>query len=106
MLKYIRPHQNKKWTTKDGTKIRIRDMSTTHIENCLNMLRRMHVAALNVDPSMMNGEQAMLSVEQGIDALIEDGPEGQFEEIWFDLEDELNYRKVNDKKRRSIPSSN
>lgn len=27
------------WTTRDGTKIRLPDMETSHIENCIKMLR-------------------------------------------------------------------
>ena len=30
----------KYWETKDGTEIRIKDMETSHIENCIRMLQR------------------------------------------------------------------
>lgn len=43
-----RPHHNKKWTTKDGTKIRIRSMTIIHIENSLNMLERIQLLQLVV----------------------------------------------------------
>lgn len=88
----MRPHQSRKWTTKDGTKIHIRKMETVHIENCLKMLKRMHVAMACTE-NILQGDEAINCFEQGIDALIEGGVEEQFEDIWFDLEGELDYRK-------------
>lgn len=35
------------WTTKDGRKLNIKDMDTNHIFNCIRMLDRQMVMAIN-----------------------------------------------------------
>jgi len=72
--------QTKLWTTKDGRRIRICDMSDDHLDNTIKLLDRMAKAAesqtivkgfkmLNI----LHGEMAIDSVEREIDRVMEYG---------------------------------
>ena len=54
---------DKIWTTKDGTKIKFRDMSKTHIVNCINFTQR-NIKELDETlkyPPSSDGELSMVS---------------------------------------------
>ena len=59
----------RKWKTKEGKEIEIKDMETSHIKNCLNMLERkgfvsMTTLDLYLSCSDPNGEMAQIAFEQ------------------------------------------
>ena len=41
-----------KWTMKDGTQIEISQMTTSHIKNCINLMERNIMFALNKEMSL------------------------------------------------------
>lgn len=45
---------------------------------------------------MLQGDMAILYCEQDLDSLIEGGACEQFEDIWYDLKCELDYRRENE----------
>jgi len=72
--------QTRKWTMKDGRKIRICDMTDSHLENTLRMLRRYAEAKYHVAISdrwrllcSLQGEMAQDIVEQELMVLEEEG---------------------------------
>ena len=64
--------QTKHWTMKDGTKIRICDMSDEHLKNALKMLYRMSVRELeNLPfPCFSPDSMAQYYAEQGFDEMM------------------------------------
>ena len=83
------------WTTKDGTKIKIKDMESSHIKNCIAMLEKYHrqeeelgwmaIGGLHGDMAIEAAENAMLNLE-------ENGFEDKAEEFIFSFEQELERR--------------
>lgn len=68
----------KVWTTKDGTKVRISDMSDTHLCNTIRMLERGAEARRNIAlleaysiEACVSGDMASLCISQDIKALQE-----------------------------------
>ena len=85
-----------KWTTKDGGKIRIKDMTDEHLLNATHLLSRRYnqmVKNLYAFAGMIHGEQASVCVEDEIDR---EESEGSIEEhfpIYADMMDELERRQ-------------
>jgi hypothetical protein len=91
------------WTTRSGTKIRIRDMTTSHIRNAIALIRRWqrHIEGeAYVFAGGLQGEQAQLAMddvlagleEEGFDAL-DGGRSGDFVEA-FEAELERRERRL------------
>ena len=62
----------KKWTQKDGTKIRICDMSDSHLVSTIKMLKRSHQATISAAysfESTLSGEMACDAMESEIASL-------------------------------------
>jgi len=62
----------KKWTCKDGRKIRIKDMKTSHLVSVINMLEANHqneIAHAYMFSGSLRGEMAIMDAEQGIDMM-------------------------------------
>lgn len=91
------------WTTRDGTKIKVGDMSTPHVINSIKMMRRSldkwskEEAAAWSCLSMFQGEMAQYYCEKDIDRLARI-QEGLF--LWISLlEKNLEWRTNNIKDR-------
>lgn len=60
------------WTTRDGRTIPIDEMETSHIKNCLKMLRKNYIGANEIS-SMLNfnyeamGDAAQMAFDQALD---------------------------------------
>lgn len=85
MIKAFRK-QTKLWTTKNGTRIRICDMSYSHLKNAIAMLERKakydHEEAINSAYECMdsfNGEMAQLSMQSIAVSLRNEGWESVFD---------------------------
>jgi hypothetical protein len=71
----------KKWTCRDGTKVRVKDMTTSHIKNAMAMLRRAEFYAIDSGWELLatvHGEMAADAIEQEVLSAEEEGiPEFQ-----------------------------
>jgi hypothetical protein len=84
------------WTTKNGTKLKIKDMTTHHITNCIALLERYHSTQLHNAHSFLNtlhGEMAIETMENNIASLEEDGWQDKAEEYIDSFQKELERRK-------------
>ena len=83
----------KLWTTKDGNKIRICDLETSHLTNIIRLLERKWTTIQHECPfPNFSGEYAQMCAESDYDALLDSGPEYEFP-IYSDLVEELDKRK-------------
>lgn len=82
------------WKTKDGRKIRIKDLDDGHLVNCIKMIER-NVAWLQsiIPPPMFNGEMAQLYADREYDRMVESGPD-YFFPIYDDLCEEATRRQL------------
>lgn len=98
--------QTKKWTTKDGEKIRICDMQDDHLSNSINLLERVakHMEMESISAGyqmlcMLQGEMAIDSVERELMVLEEHGIDpNQVNELYDNLIDERERRKAMEEK--------
>jgi len=76
----------KKWTTADGQKVRICDMSDDHLLNAVAACQRIHEQAVRAMPfpSFITGEEASFLAEWGYDNFLQSGPEESFQ-LYEDL---------------------
>lgn len=89
----------KKWTTKDGRKIRICDMTDEHLLNTIRLLERFaerkrdsQIAFLiNYYPL---GEMAQLDCDRAMDEVIESSTLDYVPDIYWGLIDEKNRREI------------
>ena len=90
----------KKWTMKTGEKIRIKDMTDSHLLNTLKMLKKNGQAKLKymIDAVSsfpgFNGEQAQIAFEQMEDTLFESEWDDYVPEIFSDLVEEAGKRNL------------
>ena len=78
----------KLWTKKDGTKIRICDMSNSHIVNTLRMLERQAEGDRDMPYPRFNGDMAQMYAEEEW-ADLQSQPVSHFYPIYDDLLAEL-----------------
>ena len=86
----------KKWTMKDGTKIRICDMEDSHLLNCIHLLERCYqkeILAGYTCLSSVNGEMAYDSIDIEL-SVMEDNDPSYIYPIYEDLQDEAIRRKL------------
>ena len=91
----------RKWKMRDGTKIKIKDMSTSHIRNTINMLKRngwVSTDTLNfyLTCEGPNGEMAQMAFEQEQNAIFR----APCSDHLSALERELKKRDKEDKENR------
>jgi len=90
----------KKWTMKTGEKIRIKDMTDSHLLNTLKMLKKNGQAKLKYMIDAVSsfpgfgGEQAQIAFEQMEDDLFESEWDDYMPEIFIDLVGEAERRKL------------
>ena len=69
----------KKWKLKDGTKVRIKDMTDSHLKNSIAMLDRMYEnAILNASAPICSGDMAQYYAEMEFDNLMESAVDDVF----------------------------
>lgn len=60
------------WKTKDGTVVKIKDMTTNHIKNCMSMIERNFESyKLSIPYPNFNGEMAQECAEMEYDGLMQ-----------------------------------
>lgn len=82
------------WTCKDGRKIKIKDMSDSHLKNTIAMLERAHSSLIEnawAACSILQGEMASYYAEQEIDGLEE---VNSTHPLYDDLVEEQNKRSA------------
>lgn len=91
----------KLWKCKDGRKVRICDMTDSHLDNAIAMMERMAravhpllVAQAYAIASCLQGEMASYYAEQDIDRLEHSEPEELLPPIYDDLISERDRRKT------------
>jgi len=89
------------WTQRDGTKIAVTEMTTSHLENAVALMERnserYRQSAINAGYqmlSMLQGEQAILSVESELNNLEEDFDLYDVSESYRALIDECERREL------------
>ena len=99
--------QTKYWKCKDGRKIRICDMSDSHLLNTIKMLERnsqaLHfyrISNLEAAQMFFHGEMALWEVENNLMQLYEEGP-NVYEDfpIYENLVEEFDRRKYTKKSK-------
>lgn len=89
----MKSHEVKYWKTKDGRKIKIVDMTTSHITNSINLLKRVHARYIQETPyPVFNGEMAQFYADRDWLDLVQSTPKEMFPVI-EELEEELKKRK-------------
>lgn len=86
----------KMWTTKTGEKIRIKDLTDSHLLNILKLLERAKFGQDNMIAGlacMMNGEMAQYYAEQDANNAAQESVDERFP-IYEDLHDEAVRRKL------------
>lgn len=76
----------KKWTTKDGTKIRIKDMSDRHLINTIKFLdRQFEQLKMNIPVPTFNGEIAQYMADLDYDYFMNNATPAKVYPIYDDL---------------------
>lgn len=85
----------KKWITKDGRKIRIKNMDDQHLRNTIKILeRQLAYKKLTLPFPSFNGEMAQMCAEADFDRFLESDVGDHFP-IYDDLVEELHKRGEN-----------
>jgi len=87
------------WKTKSGQKLKIKDMSTEHIKNCISLLNRYHSAKLNsfyAFGNLLTGDEAQVTFDDVLEDLYENGWEDRAEDYICSFEKELERRAKNE----------
>lgn len=90
----------KMWTTREGEKIRVRNMTDSHIQNTMKMLERVAIAKKNEDDKLacvfegsVHGDMATYYAEQTAMQQYQTEWTSYLPDIYWDLKDELKRRE-------------
>lgn len=92
----------KKWTQKDGTKIRICDMPDGHLLNTINFLERYATKRMNYEHNKFlsypepSGEMAVDAYDQALEQIGQESSEDYMPNIYWDLLREKDRRNLNE----------
>lgn len=92
--------QTKKWTMRDGKKIRICDMDTDHLKNTIAMLDKYGERKYQEDLQFFmtcpepNGDMAMLDFNNAFDELPLSSSDDYVPEIYWNMMDDLDRREM------------
>ena len=89
----------KVWAMRDGTKIKIKKMGISHIENCIKMLARNKERKLlqaMASGNMLQGEMAIECFDRGLESVLsgEESIDDKADEYILSFEEELRKRGV------------
>ena len=83
------------WTTKNGEKIKIRDMETSHIKNCLNILNKYHSRVIVKRDSMSRMfSKYQDEIDEETDNMLLEGFDDDAQEYINSFEKELERRGI------------
>jgi len=85
------------WKTKSGQKLKIKDMSTEHIKNCIGLLNRYHSAKSNslcAFGNLLTGKIATAHFDDMLEDIYENGWGDKAEDYIDSFERELERRGV------------
>ena len=88
----------KKWLCKDGRKVRIKDMTDTHLANTIKFLEKAHLAILDTPPPDFQGEMAQMYADQEYNALMDSTVEDYFP-IVRDMKEDFEKRRNEARKK-------
>ena len=91
----------KVWTTREGERVRICDMTDEHLRNAIASCERLHAQAQSGLPfPIFGGDMAQFCAERDYDSFQASGPEESFP-LYLDLCDEQLRRKYSKPRRRA-----
>ena len=83
------------WKAKNGIKFKIKEMTTSHIKNCIAILQRYHEAKrqeMYAIQSFVTAEQATIHIDNALLDIEENGFEDDADEYILSFENELSKR--------------
>lgn len=83
------------WVTRDGRRLKIKDMTTYHIKNCISLLDRYHLNKLYSICSLGNsflGEVAEQVFDNAVEGILQDGWKDKAQEFIDSFNKELQRR--------------
>jgi hypothetical protein len=98
MAVYNIPMRTKKWTTKDGTKIRVMDLQTDHLERTIKLIER----ATNDHIWSMRDVAAALHFDEMLDVWLDVEFHDVAPDIYYDMLEELERRKNESEDRERV----
>jgi len=84
------------WIMKSGEKIKIKDMTTKHIKNCIKLLKKYHsnkFSHILQFANTLQSEIAIETIENEIDDIVENGFNDEAKEYILSFKKELERRK-------------
>lgn len=100
--------RTKLWKTRDGTKIRIMDMTDSHLLNAYRTLIRFGIAKKDAEElahlsgGQPSGEMAQDAFDAGFDELLKSDWTDHAPDIWEDLQAEIFHRELKEPEEKDL----